>query len=146
MVAAIAATQHGIVTFSQLIEAGLGRSAVARRVAAGRLHRIHRGVYAVGHAALSNEGRWIAAVLACGDMAVLSHRSAAELSGLLPPRSGDVHVTVATAAGRAQRDGVRVHRPHSLLVENSTVRDRIPVTTSVRTLADLQGAIEPYLQ
>ena len=61
---------------------------------AGRLHRVHRGVYAVGHPGLSSEGRWMAAVLACGDGAVLSHRSAAELWELLPAAKGDVHVTL----------------------------------------------------
>ena len=74
----VAAKQHGLVTLTQLMEAGLSRSGVKRRVAAGRLHRIHRAVYAVGHRGLSNEGRWMAAVLACGPSAVLSHRAAAE--------------------------------------------------------------------
>jgi hypothetical protein len=66
VIARIAARQHGVVTFAQLLGAGLSASGIARRVAAGRLHRIHRGVYAVGHAALSSEGRWFAAVATCG--------------------------------------------------------------------------------
>src|SRR5215207_3154402 len=93
-VAAIAARQHGLVTLTQLIQAGIRRSALSRRVAAGRLHRIHRGVYAVGHAGLSPEGRWMAAVLGCGDGAALSHRSAAELWELIAPSQGAIHVTV----------------------------------------------------
>lgn len=78
-VAGIAAKQHGIVTLTQLIRAGLSEAGVRRRVAAGHLHRIHRAVYAVGHPGLSDEGRWMAAVLACGEGAALSHRPAAEL-------------------------------------------------------------------
>src|SRR5688500_4880303 len=87
-VAAIAARQHGVVTLTQLNQAGIDRSGVSRRLRAGRLHRIHRGVYAVGHRALSNHGRWMAAVLACGPGAVLSHRAAAELWRLLEPAAG----------------------------------------------------------
>jgi hypothetical protein len=84
-VARFAARQHGVVSVSQLLAAGLTRTAIARRVAARRLHPVFRGVYAVGHAGLSNEGRWIAAVLACGEGAALSHRSAAELWAMLEP-------------------------------------------------------------
>src|SRR5207247_11204601 len=87
-IARIAARQHGVVTVGQLRAAGLDRNAVGRRLAAGRLHRVYRGVYAVGHAGLSDEGRWTAAVLACGEGAVLSHRSAAELLRLLEPADG----------------------------------------------------------
>ncbi|MGH2984486.1 MAG: type IV toxin-antitoxin system AbiEi family antitoxin domain-containing protein [Solirubrobacterales bacterium] len=81
-----AARQHGVVTFAQLRAAGVLSSGIADRVAAGRLHRVHRGVYAVGHSGLSQDGRWLAAVLACGERAVLSHRSAAALAWS-PPRS-----------------------------------------------------------
>ena len=78
-IAAIAGRQHGIVTTAQLREAGLDEVAMHRAVRAGRLHRLHRGVYAVGHRSLSWRGRWLAAVLAAGDGAVLSHTSAAAL-------------------------------------------------------------------
>jgi hypothetical protein len=123
-VARIAARQHGIITHSQLIAVGVPRSAISRRLAAGRLHRRHRGVYAVGHRALGNEGRWLAAVLACGEGAVLSHRSAAELWRLLDPKPGPVHVTLPTNAGRRQRNGLRIHRsPH--LPNTATTRHRI---------------------
>ncbi|MGH2952804.1 MAG: type IV toxin-antitoxin system AbiEi family antitoxin domain-containing protein [Solirubrobacterales bacterium] len=112
MVARIASRQHGVVSYEQLIAAGLTPSGVARRVRAGRLHRIHRGVYAVGHRGLSNEGRWMAAVLACGPDAALSHRSAAELLGLLRPRENAwVHVTIPGTAGRKRRRGIHLHRP-----------------------------------
>src|SRR5688572_30248045 len=88
-VAVIAGRQRGVVTFRQLVEAGVDKSAIARRLRAGRLHRVHRGVYAVGHAGLSRGGRYVAAVLALGDGAVLSHVSAAVLWGLVPARHDD---------------------------------------------------------
>ncbi|HSD24175.1 MAG TPA: type IV toxin-antitoxin system AbiEi family antitoxin domain-containing protein, partial [Solirubrobacterales bacterium] len=72
----VAGRQHGVIKRSQLIAAGLLPSGISDRASAGRLHRIHRGVYAVGHPRLSNQGRWMGAVLACGEGAVLSHRSA----------------------------------------------------------------------
>ncbi len=80
----------------------------------------------------------MAAVLACGAAAVLSHRSAAELWKLLQPRPGLVEVTVATASGRAQRRGIRIHRSSSLTGTATTARDGIRVTTPARTLADLR--------
>jgi very-short-patch-repair endonuclease len=144
-VAAIAARQHGVITLTQLIEAGLSPSGVRRRLQSGRLHRIHRGVYAVGHPGLSNEGRWMAAVLACGDGAVLSHRSAAELWELLPPRKGPVHVTVPVPGGRKKRDGIHLHRSPSLPNTATTRRDGIAVTAPARTLADLRHTIAPAL-
>ena len=84
----------------QLEEAGLGRRGASKRVAKGQLHRIHRGVYAVGHSALSWHGRWMAAVLACGEGAVLSHGSAASHWGLLRPIDGPVHVSIPSTSGR----------------------------------------------
>jgi very-short-patch-repair endonuclease len=110
---------------------------VAHRVRAGRLHRIHRGVYAVGHPGLSNEGRWMAAVLACGEGAVLSHRSAAELWGLLKVGNGPIDVTVPGAAGRKHHRGIRLHRSPSVL-SASTIHNAIAVTTPARTIADLR--------
>src|SRR3954463_11506208 len=83
--ASVAARQHGVITTAQVLGAGIHSSGITKRIAAGRLHRIHRGVYAVGHYRLSDEGRWMAAVLACGKHAVLSHRSAGRLWGILPP-------------------------------------------------------------
>jgi predicted transcriptional regulator of viral defense system len=96
-------------------------------------------VYAVGHDALGNEGRWKAAVLACGEGAALSHTSAAALWGMLDPTAGPVHVTVPSQAGRRRRDGIRIHRCTTLLAGHTTVRARIRVTTPARTLADLRG-------
>jgi predicted transcriptional regulator of viral defense system len=111
LIAAMAWRQHGIVTFDQLAAFGLRPSSITLRVRSGRLHRIHRGVYAVGHAALNQRGRWIAAVLACGDGAALSHSDAAALLGLLAPSAPirPVHVTVPGNGARARRDGVVVH-------------------------------------
>src|SRR4051794_7755647 len=80
--APLAARQHGVVTARQLVALGLDDAAVWRQVEAGRLHRVHRGVYAVGHGRLTREGRWLAAVLRCGSGAVLSHGSAAALWGI----------------------------------------------------------------
>ena len=113
-VAQIAFEQHGVVTFEQLRDAGLGAGAINLRVRNGRLHRLHRGVFAVGHARISREGRWLAAVLALGEGAVLSHVSAAALWGIRHSSSAYVHVTVPTAAGRARRRGIVVHRSLTL--------------------------------
>jgi very-short-patch-repair endonuclease len=139
VVAAIARRRHGIVTFDQLRAAGLGPSSVALRVRTGRLHRIHRGVYAVGHRALSHRGRWLGAVLAYGPGAVLSHTDAAALLLLLPPANhpGPIHVTVPGPGGRRRRDGIVVHRSSTLTRADVTARHGIPVTNAARTIADL---------
>jgi very-short-patch-repair endonuclease len=137
-VAAIAARQHGVVSIAQLLWAGLSEAGVRRRVAAGRLHRIHRGVYAVGHAGLSDRGRWMAATLACGDGCALSHRSAAELWGMLDVGGSDVHVTIPRAGGRAVREGIRLHRSRTLVASLVTRKDNIPLTRPRRTLEDLR--------
>jgi hypothetical protein len=81
-IAELANRGHGVVSRAQLTELGLGRGAIEDRVARGSLHPVYRGVYAVGHGLLSRHGRWMAAVLAAGPDAVLSHRSAAELWGI----------------------------------------------------------------
>jgi very-short-patch-repair endonuclease len=160
-IAHAAARQHGVMTLRQLEAAGLSRAAVAKRAARGRLHRVHRGVYAVGHPALSLEGRWMAAVLACGVGAVLSHASAAAIWGLLRPIDGPVDVSVPGDGGRERRRGIRIHRCPSLEVGTAmaglstdglqtrhplvTVRNRIPVTGVSRTIADLRGVVRPRL-
>lgn len=88
MIARIAAHQHGVITYGQLLWAGLSRAAIHRRVRSGRLFRVHRGVYALGHAGIGNKGRWKAATLAYGDGAVLSHVSAAALWRLIDSADG----------------------------------------------------------
>ena len=142
-IAGIAARQHGVVTLGQLLRAGVSKDGVTGRVRSGRLHRIHRGIYAVGHPRLSNEGTWLAAVLGCGDGAALSHRSAAELWNLLPAHSGIVDVTVPGSGGRRARRGIRLHRSLSLTHAVATGRDGIRVTTPARTIADLRRFAAP---
>jgi very-short-patch-repair endonuclease len=136
-IASLAGAQHGVVSRAQLRCLGLSVAAVDHRVRAGRLHVIHRGVYAVGHAVLGVEGRWMAAVLACGADAVLSHGSAAAAWELQQVGSGAIHVTIPAAPGRARRRGVRLHRSRVLRPADTTVHRGIPITTPARTLIDL---------
>jgi very-short-patch-repair endonuclease len=136
-ISGIAERQHGVLTIAQLRAAGVSDDAVKGRVRSARLHRIHRGVYAVGHALLSHEGRWMAAVLALDG--ALSHRDAAALWKLLPPRSGPVEISVSGNGGREKRKGIRVHRSSTL--GGQVTRHRgIPVTTPARTIADLRAS------
>jgi very-short-patch-repair endonuclease len=140
-IARIASRQYGAISTAQLRQAGLDKAAVGRRVRAGRLHKLHRGVYAVGHIAPSNERRWMAGVLALGDGAVLSHRSAAALWELLPPTDGPVDLSLPSRSGRRRRQGIRVHRPESLQPQETTPLHGIPVTSPARTLADLRSVV-----
>jgi very-short-patch-repair endonuclease len=143
-IAEIAARQYGVVSIAQLREVGLDKSAVKRRTLAGRLHRIHRGVYAVGHRHLAAEGRWMAAVLACGAGAVLSHRAAATAWGLLPDQvSAPVDVSVPSDTGKKIRCGIRLHRRPSLDLKTVTRRRRIPITTPAHTIVDLSKVAPP---
>jgi very-short-patch-repair endonuclease len=138
-IAEFAAKQHGVVSAEQLRQLGLPNSTIGDRAAAARLHRIHRGVYAVGHPRLGTEGRWMAAVLACGEGAVLSHRSAAELWRMLRVRRENariVHVTTPRE-GRHHR-GIQVHRSATLGPKDSVVWLGISVTKPARTLDDLR--------
>ncbi|HVF79860.1 MAG TPA: hypothetical protein VNA28_16310 [Solirubrobacteraceae bacterium] len=114
MIAEIASKQHGVIDLDQLRDAGLQIGAIYSRVRTGRLHRLHSRVFAVGHTRLSREGRWLAAVLALGDRALLSHVSAAALWGLRPTGSAAIHVTVPSSAGHRHRAGIVVHRSRTL--------------------------------
>jgi very-short-patch-repair endonuclease len=136
-IAQIAANQHGIISAAQLKAVGLTRAAISKRVQARRLYPIHRGVYAVGHADLSFEARCVAAVLALGDGAVVSHRSAAAVWRMLGPHDGAIHITVGKG-GRRKRDGIVVHRSQTLAVRVMTRRRGIPITRPARTLRDLR--------
>jgi hypothetical protein len=137
-IAAIADRQGGAIATRQLIACGLSRQSINRRLRAGRLHLIHRGVYAVGHRVIGAVGlRW-AAVLACGDGAVLSHRSAADAWGLRASSARTMHVTVGRA-GRERREGIVVHR-RTLPADELTKLDGLPITTPARTLLDLAAA------
>jgi very-short-patch-repair endonuclease len=137
-IARIARAQYGVVSRDQLIAAGLGRGAIARRLQGGRLHAVHRGVYAVGHLHLSREARWLAATLACGDGALLSHRDAAALWELRPPpASVRVHVTLSSRAGRKPRSAITIHRPRAVHAGDRDEHRGIPVTAVPLTLIDL---------
>jgi very-short-patch-repair endonuclease len=136
-IAQLARAQHGVVCRRQLVALGLGGRAIDHRIAIQRLHPIHRGVYAVGHAVLSRHGAWLAAVLAAGPDAVLSHRSAAALWGIrsgTPPRSDVI------APRRLRRPDVRAHRV-VLAADEVTTHHGIPVTTPARTLFDLAAVV-----
>src|SRR6266480_3012194 len=131
-----------VVAVAQLYSLGLSDRQLRRRVAAGWLHRLHRGVYAVGHRNITREGWWMAAVLACGEGAVLSHQAAGELWKIRQPRgrpsgAGSVEVTVPRARGARIRIGLIVHRVPTLRAGEATTRDGIPVTSPARTLLDL---------
>jgi len=134
--AAIATSQRGLVTRDQLLTLGLGRGAIAHRVSGGRLHRLHRGVYLVGHAAVPVLASELAAVLACSPDALLSHRSAAWLWRLARRPDGEIDVTVVGRNG-GRRPGVRVHETRALEPFERAEREGIPVTTPARTLLDL---------
>ncbi|HEU4657736.1 MAG TPA: type IV toxin-antitoxin system AbiEi family antitoxin domain-containing protein [Capillimicrobium sp.] len=135
MAIAIARRQRGVVARRQLLEAGVSAAAIDRLLANGRLVRLHRGVYAIGHAALPRDALWIAAVLAGGPGAVLSHRSAAAAWGLREGAPRLVDVTVRGRAGLRQRT-LRAHTGR-LHPGDVTRLDGIPITTVPRTLLDL---------
>jgi predicted transcriptional regulator of viral defense system len=136
----LADRQHGVVALWQLLERGFGRATVHRWLARGRLHPVHRGVYAVGHRRLDWRGVLMAAVLACGPDAVLSHRAAARLWGIRPDNRPKVDVTVVSRGARS-RKGIQVHGVRSLDPRDITKIDGIPVTTLPRTLLDLAEVV-----
>jgi predicted transcriptional regulator of viral defense system len=138
----LAERQYGLITLHQLQLHGLGRAAVARRAKEGRLHRVHRGVYAVGRPHLTQRGHWLAAVLACGPKAVLSHRSAAALHGISRDNRAKTDITLSSPSARP-RAGIEVHRSSTLRPSDITVVGGIPCTTVARTLVDL-GDVEGH--
>lgn len=137
---AFAARQHGLVSRRQLRDAGFSASAVRHRVARRRLHRIYPGVFAVGHRLLSARGWWMAAVLAGGDGALLSHRAAAALWGLVD--GSPAVVDVLTLRTTESRPGLRPHRAREILEEDRAVVDGIPCTSVARTLVDLAAGAD----
>ena len=138
-----AARQHGVVTVTQLVAAGVHPSAIRRRIESGRLARLHRGVFGVG-TLLPPRASLIAAVLACGPHAVLSHGSAAFLHGLLDEQPDGIDVTVPLPGGRS-RPRLRIHRVRPLPDEDTTTCDGIPVTTVARTLRDVAAVFDDAL-
>jgi very-short-patch-repair endonuclease len=151
--AKIAERQYGVVSIAQLRRCGVSDDAVEARTTLGQMHRVHRGVYALGHRALSLEGRLMAAVLAIGGGprgggsvlehwgAAVSHRSALSLWTLLPDNQAASDVIVCGNGGRRPRAEIRVHRSLTLVPGEVTLHRRIPVTTPSRTIADLREAI-----
>jgi hypothetical protein len=139
--ARVAAEQWGVLSLDELVACGLLPGAVATRVRNGRLHQVHRGVYAVGHANLPLEGRFLAAVKACGSGAVISHMSAAALWGFMPWEARHPEVTVVGTWSRRHPD-LRVHRTRSLDLDDRTRHHGIPITSPARTLLDLAATLD----
>jgi very-short-patch-repair endonuclease len=131
---ALARRQHGVVSRAQLLEMGFAPDAVKHRVAKGRLHRVGWGVYAVGRPELTQFGRWMAALLAVGPEAVLSHRSATALWGIAKQKGNAIRVSVPTHLRRRSSRGITVHRRKEL---NATTHRGIPVVSVVDALVDL---------
>jgi predicted transcriptional regulator of viral defense system len=131
-----------MIALPQLEAIGMLPCTVRARVSAGRLYRVHRGVFAVGHPPVTKPARWMAAVLACGPGAVLSHRSAAALWGVRENAASRIDVTSPRRAGRG-RNGIRVHRGDRLDEAETTIVDGIPCTSVARTVVDLAALLSP---
>lgn len=135
----LAERQHGVVAHRQLSSFGLKEGLVLGRREAGLLVPLHRGVYALGHQRLETKGRWMAAVLACGPGAVLSHRSAAHLWGL---RRSHGQIEVLRRSGGARHAGICLHQTRRLDPADTTTENGIPTTTIERTLLDVSGTLD----
>lgn len=143
VIGAAAARQHLVLALGQLVELGLSASAARKRAQRGRLHRVYLGVYSlVPPHRLTREGRWMAAVLACGPGAVVSHRTAAKLHGLLDYQGAKLDVTVPGRRVRKPGRPVVVHRSATLVPRDVTVVNNIPCTTVARTLLDLADVVD----
>lgn len=133
----LARDRHWVLTRRELLDLGLTPAAIRHRVRTGRLHPIHRGVYAVGRPHLTREGRWRAAVLACGEEAALSHTAAGAFWSIIERGDERPHVVVPASGGRHQQPGMTVHRSQTLAPSDVLIRNAVPVTTLQRTLIDL---------
>jgi len=111
-------------------------------VSSGRLHRVHAGVFALGGGNLTAKGRWMAAVLACGDYAALSHRAAAALRGMRPDGRAAIDVTTSNGRGGRRHAGITAHVTRMLLPRDITIVDGIPCTSVARTLLDLAEVVD----
>ena len=141
-VARLAAEQHGVVSAAQLLERGLPRTAIQVRVRNGRLHPVHRGVYAVGHRALTLKGRFMAAVLAGGAGAALGYRSAgAEWECVEWDDDYYLIEVVIPRSAPLRHPGLRIHRTRRLDPRDVMRHDGIPITTPARTLLDLADVL-----
>jgi very-short-patch-repair endonuclease len=130
---ALVERQHGVISRPQLIERGLHPQAIKHRAATRRLHVVAQGVYAVGRPEISQYGMWMAAVLACGPGAALSHFAAAGLWGIRPSSAVEVSVP---RLGPRRRPGIGVHRRRGMTADDVTTHREIPVTTPACTLVD----------
>ena len=140
--AELARRQHGVVSIRQLVgPLGYSRCWVKRATAAARLHRLYRGVYAVGHTDLSLHGRCLAAVLACGPDGLLSHHSAAWLWGIA--RWSPIPLSVTVPSRRAPRPPIKLHHARALVAQDRDIIERIPVTAVPRTALDLAATLRP---
>jgi predicted transcriptional regulator of viral defense system len=139
-IVALAERQHGLITLPQLQLHGLGKAAVAKRAKDGRLYRVYRGVDTVGRPHLTRHGHWLAAVLACGSKAALSHRSAAALHGIRADNRAKTDVTLAGPSARS-RPTIDVHTSLTLEPADITTADGIRCTTMARTLVDLGDVV-----
>jgi very-short-patch-repair endonuclease len=137
----LAEAQHGVVARRQLLEVGMSAERITSWIRRGRLVRVRRGAYAVGHSVSTQHGRWMAAVLACGAGALLSHRSAAALWGLRPPGGPFIDATTDVSGARTWRDGITLHRSTIVAPRFATVHEGIPVTTVAWTLLDLAAVV-----
>jgi very-short-patch-repair endonuclease len=128
----LARKQHGVLSRRQLLDCGVDDDGIRHRIRRGRLRRVYPGVYAVGRLPLTREGEWMAALLACGDTAALSHDSAALFWRIARRPADPIHVSVLSQ--RRSRNGIEVHRRSAL---HATTRDCIRVTTPAQTLIDI---------
>ena len=131
-----------MVDYGDLLRLGYGPGAIQHRARTGRLHRLYRGVYAVGRKSVSREGRWLAAVRACGPDAALSHLSAAALWELLRDARDTIDVTVPGRTRRGPGD-LTVHNVRRLHDDDRGCIDHIPVTSVARTLLDIAERVPP---
>jgi len=135
----LAERQHGVVARRQLIEMGLGAGLIQDRARAGHLVSLHQGVFALGHRRLTVRGEWMAATLACGPKAVLSHASAAQLWGI---RRSRLPIEVIRVSGHRSAHGIRIHQPRFLPPEDVTELAGIPVTSLERTVRDMAARLD----
>jgi very-short-patch-repair endonuclease len=141
-IARIAGAQDNVIGREQLIAVGLGRGAIEHRVRAHWMQRMHQGVYLIGPAAPTRMARARAAAIACGDEAVISHRSAAGLHGLLAELGGEIDVTVVGRNAHRQA-GIRLHRVSRMASQDVVTMSGLRITSIARTVCDL-AATEPH--
>jgi predicted transcriptional regulator of viral defense system len=141
-IAAIAGRQDNVITREQLLEAGLGRGAIAHRVQAGAMQRMHRGVYLIGPAPPTPMARARAAALSCGHGAIVSHRSAAELDGTLSETDHDVDVTVV-GRNPGAHPAICLHRVAHMPREEVVIVRALKITSTARTISDLAATESP---